>query len=131
MTGREAHTKAAERREQLGQARIDHAETVAQLQQRQEELAAAQVRAAEFAADVSLPADTGDLAAVRDGLGAYRVALAALWPAAEVAHAAIRTAADAESELLGTAASCSWRRASGPPRSGRQPVRRRQRTRSC
>src|SRR5690349_13268734 len=76
---REAHTKAAERREQLAQARIDHAEAVAQLQQWQEELAAAQARAAEFAADVSLPADTGDLAAVRDGLGAYRVALAALW----------------------------------------------------
>ena len=96
---REAHTKAAERREQLAQARIDHVETVAQLQQWQEELAAAQVRAAEFAADVSLPADTGDLAAVRDGLGAYRVALAALWPAAEAAHAGIRAAADAESEF--------------------------------
>ena len=61
------------------------------------ELAAAQARAAEFAADVGLPADTGELAAVRDGLGAYRVALAALWPAAEAAHAAIRAAADAES----------------------------------
>jgi uncharacterized protein (TIGR02680 family) len=99
---REAHTKAAERREQLAQARLDHAQTVAQLQQRQEELAAAQVRATEFAADVSLPADTGDLAAVRDGLGAYRVALAALWPAAEAAHAAIRAAADAESEFAGS-----------------------------
>ena len=99
---REAHTKAAERREQLAQARIDHAETVAQLRQRQRGLAAAQVRAAEFAADVSLPADTGDLAAVRDGLGAYRVALAALWPAAEAAHAAIRAAADAESEFAGS-----------------------------
>ncbi|HET6187022.1 MAG TPA: TIGR02680 family protein, partial [Trebonia sp.] len=99
---REAHTKAAERREQLAQARIVHAETVAQLQHRQGELAAAQVRAAEFAADVSLPADTGDLAAVRDGLGAYRVALAALWPAAEAAHAAIRAAADAESEFAGS-----------------------------
>jgi len=99
---REAHTKAAERREQLAQARIDHAETVAQLQQWQEELAAAQVRAAEFAADVSLPADTGDLAAVRDGLGAYRVALAALWPAAEAAHAGIRAAAEAESDFAGS-----------------------------
>ena len=99
---REAHTKAAERREQLAQARLDHAETVAQLQQWQEELAAAQVRAAEFAADVSLPADTGDLAAVRDGLGAYRVALAALWPAAEAAHAGIRAAAEAESDFAGS-----------------------------
>ena len=33
------------------------------------------------------------------GVGAYRVALAGLWPAAEAAHAAIRAAADAESEL--------------------------------
>jgi uncharacterized protein (TIGR02680 family) len=99
---REAHTKAAERREQLAQARIDLAQAVAQLQQRQGELTVAQVRAAEFAADVSLPADTGDLAAVRDGLGAYRVALAALWPAAEAAHAAIRAAADAESEFAGS-----------------------------
>ena len=41
----------------------------------------------------------GELAAVRDGLGAYRVALAALWPAAEAAHAAIRAAAEAETEL--------------------------------
>ena len=36
---------------------------------------------------------------MRDGLGAYRVALAALWPAAEAAHTAIRAAADAETEL--------------------------------
>jgi uncharacterized protein (TIGR02680 family) len=68
-------------------------------EQRQEELAAAQARAAEFAADVGLPADTEELAAVREGLGAYRVALAALWPAAEAAHAAIRAAADAEADL--------------------------------
>ena len=96
---REAHTKAAERRDQLAQARTDHAEAVAKLQQRHGELAAAQVRAAEFAADVGLPADTEELAAVRDGLSAYRVALAALWPAAEAAHAAIRAAADAQTEL--------------------------------
>ena len=36
---------------------------------------------------------------MRAGLGAYRVALAALSPAAEAAHAAIRAAADAEAEL--------------------------------
>jgi uncharacterized protein (TIGR02680 family) len=96
---REAHTKAAERREQLTQARTDHADAVARLQQRQGELAAAQAQAAEFAADVGLPADTEDLAVVRAGLGAYRVALAALWPAAEAAHTAIRAATDAETEL--------------------------------
>jgi uncharacterized protein (TIGR02680 family) len=96
---REAHTKAAERREQLAQARTDHAQAIAQLQLRQGELAAAQARAAEFAVDVGLPADAEGLAAVRDGLSAYRLALAGLWPAAEVAHAAIRAAAEAESEL--------------------------------
>ena len=58
---REAHTKAAERREELAQARTDHAEAIAKLRQRQEELAAAQVRAAEFAADVGLPADPESL----------------------------------------------------------------------
>ncbi len=96
---REAHTKAAARREQLAQARRDHAEAAAKLQQRQAELAGAQVRAAEFAVDVGLPADQEELAAVRDGLGAHRVALAALWPAAEAAYTAIRAAADAETEL--------------------------------
>ena len=96
---REAHTEAAERRERLAQARRDHAEAVAVREQRQEELAAAQARAAEFAVDVGLPADPEELAAVREGLGAYRVALAALWPAAEAAHTAIRAAADAETEL--------------------------------
>jgi uncharacterized protein (TIGR02680 family) len=57
------------------------------------------VRAADFAGDVGLPADQAELAAVMGGLGAYRVALAALWPAAEAAHAAIRATADAEAEL--------------------------------
>jgi uncharacterized protein (TIGR02680 family) len=96
---REAHTKAADRRKELAQARTDHAEAVAKLQQRQKELAAAQARAAEFAVDVGLPTGTEEFATVRDGLGAYRVALAALWPAAEAAHVAIRAAADAETEL--------------------------------
>ena len=96
---REAHTKAAERRVQLAQARTDHAEAVAKLQQRQRELAATQARAAEFAVDVGLPTGTEELGTVRDGLGAYRVALATLWSAAEAAHIAIRAAAEAETEL--------------------------------
>jgi uncharacterized protein (TIGR02680 family) len=96
---REAHTKAAERRGQLAQARTDHAEAVAKLQQRQRELATAQARAAEFAIDVGLPTGAEELATVRDGLGAYRVALAGLWPAAEAACAATRDAAEAETEL--------------------------------
>jgi len=60
---------------------------------------AAQARAAEFAADVGLPTGTEELGTVRDGLGAHRVALGALWPTAEAAHIAIRAAADAETEL--------------------------------
>jgi uncharacterized protein (TIGR02680 family) len=96
---REAHTVGAEQRRQLAQARTDHAEAEALRRRREEELAAAQARAAEFAGDVGLPADPDELAAVRDGLGAYRVALATLWPAAETARAAIRAAAEAAAEL--------------------------------
>jgi uncharacterized protein (TIGR02680 family) len=96
---REAHTKAAERRRQVAQARADHADAVEKVREKQEETAAAWARATEFAGDVGLPADTDALAAVREGVGAYRVALAALWPVAEAAHAAVRAAADAETEL--------------------------------
>jgi uncharacterized protein (TIGR02680 family) len=96
---REAHTGAVVERRALARARDDHAAAVAACQRRQEELAAAQARVAEFAADVRLPADPDELAGVRAGIGAYRVALAGLWPAAEAAHTAIRAAAEAEAEL--------------------------------
>jgi uncharacterized protein (TIGR02680 family) len=96
---REAHTGAAVERRALARARDDHATAVAVCQRRQEELAAARARVGEFAGDVGLPADPDGLAGVRAGIGAYRVALAGLWPAAEAAHAAIRAAAEAESEL--------------------------------
>jgi uncharacterized protein (TIGR02680 family) len=96
---REAHTGAAVERQGLTRAREDHAAAITKLRERQEELAAARVRAAEFAGDVGLPTDPGELAEVRAGVGAYRVTLAALWPAAEAAHNAIRAAADAETEL--------------------------------
>jgi uncharacterized protein (TIGR02680 family) len=96
---REAHTGAAVERRALARAREDHAIAVTACQRRLEELATAEGRVAEFAADVRLPADPDRLARVRAGIGAYRVALAGLWPAAEAAHAAIRAAAEAESEL--------------------------------
>jgi len=96
---RGVHTVAAEQRRQLGRCRADHAEAVTARDGRQRELDAAVGRAAEFAADTGLPADPDELATVRDGVGAYRVALAALWPAAETAHGAIRAAADADAEL--------------------------------
>jgi len=96
---REAHATAAVERRGLARAREDHATAVAVCERRQEELATAQSRVAEFAQDVGLPADPDELASVRACVGAYRVALAAVWPAAEAAHAAIRTAADAAAEL--------------------------------
>ncbi|HEX9042439.1 MAG TPA: TIGR02680 family protein [Trebonia sp.] len=96
---REATTGAAVERRGLARAREDHATAVAACARRQEELAAARARVAEFAGDVGLPADPDELAGVRAGVGAYRVTLAALWPAAEAAHAALRAAADAEAEL--------------------------------
>ena len=96
---REAHTGAAVERRALARAREDHAAAAAVCQRRQEELATARARVAEFAEDVRLPADPEALAGVRAGTGAYRVALAGLWPAAEAARAAIRAAAEAESEL--------------------------------
>jgi uncharacterized protein (TIGR02680 family) len=96
---REAHTGAAVERRALARARDDHATAVTVCQRRQEELATAHARVVEFAEDVRLPADPDELAGVRAGVGAYRVALAGLWPAAEAAHAAIRAAAEAESEL--------------------------------
>jgi uncharacterized protein (TIGR02680 family) len=96
---REAHTGAAVERRALARAREDHTTAVAESQRRHEELATARVRVAEFAEDVGLPADPDALAGVRAGVGAYRVALAGLWPAAEAAHAVIRAAAEAETEL--------------------------------
>jgi uncharacterized protein (TIGR02680 family) len=96
---REAHATAAVERRGLARAREDHATAVAVCERRQEELATAQSHVAEFAQDVGLPADPDELASVRACVGAYRVALAAVWPAAEAAHAAIRTAADAAAEL--------------------------------
>jgi uncharacterized protein (TIGR02680 family) len=96
---REAHTGAAVERRALARARDDHATAVTVCQRRQEELATARARVAEFADDVRLPADPDELADVLAGVGAYRVALAGLWPAAESAHATIRAAAEAETEL--------------------------------
>jgi uncharacterized protein (TIGR02680 family) len=96
---RDAHTVGAEQRRQLARARAEQAKAAAKVQQRQQELAVAQAAAEDFAADVGLPVVPDELAAVRTGVEAYRVALAGLWPAAEAAHTAIRAASDAESEL--------------------------------
>jgi uncharacterized protein (TIGR02680 family) len=99
---REAHTRAAEqrkRRQELWDAR-DQAERVRTA--RQEALEAAWNAANEFGADTGLPADPEELAAVRTGLEDYRVALAALWPAAEGFEVAHRRAAETAEELAET-----------------------------
>jgi uncharacterized protein (TIGR02680 family) len=96
---RDAHTVSAEQRSQLARARAKQAEADAKVQQKRKDLASAQAEAAEFAGDVGLPVDHGELAGVRTGIEAYRVALAGLWPAAEAARAAIRAMADAKTEL--------------------------------
>ena len=96
---REAHTVAAAERRRRGELREQHAHAVTVCGQRQEELAAAVLRAEEFARDVGLPPEPGELAAVKAGVDAYRLALAGLWPAAEASQEAARAAAEAEAEL--------------------------------
>ncbi|MFI7648253.1 TIGR02680 family protein [Micromonospora sp. NPDC049460] len=77
---REAHTQVRgayeTRRGIVG--RRDEAD--AALGRRLAEAEAALAEATEFADDVDLPYDVEELAAVRDGLQSYRVALAAWWP---------------------------------------------------
>ena len=96
---REAHIVAAAERRRRGELRGQHAHAVTVCEQRQEELHAAVLRAAEFAADVGLPADPGELAGVKAGVDAYRLALAGLWPAAEASQGAARAADEASAEL--------------------------------
>jgi uncharacterized protein (TIGR02680 family) len=96
---REAHTVAAAERRRRGELREQHAHAVAVCGQRREELDAAVKRAEEFADDVGLPAETGELAAVEVGVDAYRLALAGLWPAAEASQEAARTADETAAEL--------------------------------
>jgi uncharacterized protein (TIGR02680 family) len=99
---REAHTKAAEQRKRRQELRDSHAEAERVSAARRHALEAARTAANEFAADTRLPADSGELAAVRTGLGDYRVALAALWPAAEAFEAARRHAVEATEEFAET-----------------------------
>jgi uncharacterized protein (TIGR02680 family) len=96
---REAHTVAAAERRRGGEQREQHARAVTVCGQRQEELNAAVMRAEEFAQDVGLPAEPSELAGVKAGVGAYRLALAGLWPAAEASQGAARTADEASAEL--------------------------------
>ena len=99
---REAHTRAAEQRRHRRELRASHADAERLRAARQAELEASQIAAGEFAADTGLPAGPEELAAVRTGLGDYRVALAALWPAAEAFETARRHAVEAAEELTET-----------------------------
>ena len=78
---REAHTVAAGERGRRGELREQHAHAVTVREQRLGELTAAVAQAEEFARDVGLPAEPGELADVKAGVAAYRLALAGLWPA--------------------------------------------------
>ena len=79
---REAHTVAAGERGRRGELREQHAHAVTVREQRLGELTSAVAQAEEFARDVGLPAEPGELADVKAGVAAYRLALAGLWPAA-------------------------------------------------
>jgi uncharacterized protein (TIGR02680 family) len=96
---REAHTVAAAERRRRAELRDLHAKAVEVCARRQEELDAAARRAQEFAQDVGLPPDAGELAGVQAGVTAYKVALGGLWPAAEASQAASRAADEAAAEL--------------------------------
>jgi uncharacterized protein (TIGR02680 family) len=99
---REAHTRTAEQRKHRQALRNSHAEAEGMHATRREDLTAAQSAADEFAGDTGLPAEPEELAAVRTGLGDYRVALAALWPAAEAFQDACGRADEATEELAET-----------------------------
>ncbi|HXZ70611.1 MAG TPA: TIGR02680 family protein, partial [Streptosporangiaceae bacterium] len=99
---RDAQTRAAEQRKRRQELRDSRAEAERVRAVRQDELEVAQTGADEFAADTRLPADPEELAVVRAGLGDYRVALAALWPAAEAFQAARSHLDEAAEELAET-----------------------------
>jgi len=96
---RDAHTVAAAERRRRGDLHEQHADAVTVCGQREGELTAAALRAEEFARDVGLPAEPGELAGVKAGVAAYRLALAGLWPAAEAMQTAARAADEAIGEL--------------------------------
>jgi uncharacterized protein (TIGR02680 family) len=99
---REAHTKAAEQRKRRQELRDSRTEAQRVCAAREEEMQTARVAADEFGADTGLPPDPQELAAVRDGLADYRVALAALWPEAEAFETARQRGAEAAEEVAET-----------------------------
>ncbi|MFG1958583.1 TIGR02680 family protein [Nonomuraea sp. NPDC049028] len=96
---REAHVKLAAEHERRGQLATEHGVAERLAQDRQGELGLARERAAEFAGDVGLPVVAGELAEVKAGLAAYRLALAELWPAVRAARTAEEAAREATDDL--------------------------------
>jgi uncharacterized protein (TIGR02680 family) len=97
---RDAHTVAAAERRRRGQLRERQAEAVGVCGQRQDELEVAVRSAGEFARDVGLPAEPGELAGVKAGVAACRLAMAGLWPTAEAMLGAARVVDEAAAELV-------------------------------
>jgi uncharacterized protein (TIGR02680 family) len=98
-TVRDAHTMAAAQRRRGSELHEQHDRAVVVRKERQKDLDAAAGQAQEFAHDVGLPADPGELTEVKAGVEAYRRALAGLWPAAASWQGAVGTAEDAATEL--------------------------------
>ncbi|MEV6153003.1 TIGR02680 family protein [Nonomuraea sp. NPDC052129] len=96
---REAHVKLAAEHERRGQLAAEHGVAERLAQDRQGELGVARERAAEFAGDVGLPVAAAELAEVKAGLAAYRLALAELWPAVRAARTAEEAAREATDDL--------------------------------
>ncbi len=103
---REAHVKLAAEHEAGQRVTARHDEAVATMAALQARARTVRATAGEFAADVGLPADPVALAAVREAVGDYRVALAGLWPAAQALDRARRAADEAARELEGAVERC-------------------------
>lgn len=95
---REAHVKLSAAHEVRSRLESRHARAVQVMNARQGEFDSAQVRAAEFAGDVGLPAEPGLLGEIKGALAAYRLALARLWPAVRAMATARQAAAEAAQE---------------------------------
>lgn len=96
---RDAHLRLASEHDRRREHEEAHETAERKAREQDAQLVTARERAAEFAADVGLPADADELAAVRAGLADYRVALAALWPAAGALIEARQAARTANEDL--------------------------------
>ncbi|GAA3509144.1 uncharacterized protein (TIGR02680 family) [Streptosporangium album] len=96
---REAHVRLAGEHGRRRELNAVHHTATEVMGARQEEMTAARTRASEFAGDVGLPMEASELAAVREAVSDYRLALAELWPTAQALLVAREAVIDAEKEL--------------------------------